>query len=701
VSEVGSSARGTRFRGDIQGLRALAVTVVVLFHAGMGMPGGFVGVDVFFVISGYVITAMLLADHRRSGRLRLGRFYLRRVRRLLPALGVLLTTVFLLGPLLGPRNGTVPTLDTGRAGALFVANIQLLFASRDYFAPASEQNPLLHLWTLSVEEQFYLAFPMLLLTAAWLGRLLPARPGRPTLEANGSLVGPAAIAVVLAGVASFLLALMLPGPVGGWIGIAGSAGRIVFYSAPTRAWQFLAGALLALVLGGRERSSGQDRIGPLRPDVWGACGLVLLAWAVLWFDEATPFPHVVGLVPVAGAIALLVGGAGGTGRIAATLSTAPARWLGDRSYSWYLWHWPSIVFAAALLPGSGWAPPAGAVLSLVPASLAYRLVEQPIRHGDVVAGRTLVLGAACVLVPMLVSLAYLPVANRLDERPAVRSAFEDMDPHLDFRSRCADNLVAPASRGDCTWPADASGGSGGGGRAVLLGDSNAGHLTEGFITAANGLSFDAVVQTRSGCPFADLHVRREGVLDVDCRSFYEEQMSALVAEPAAVVVLASAADLHVLDRDMALSGGGADWTSGTDGKLREWQLGLSRTVDELATSGVGIVVVQPVPRFTGWPSLAGCARLRLIIDSAGCGTTRATSETSPLGERVVRADREAVAGWPRVEVLDLRARLCPEATCSTLQDHGWVFRDESHITVPASEGLAPDLAAAITAALGR
>ena len=104
MSEVGSSARGTRFRGDIQGLRALAVTVVVLFHAGMGMPGGFVGVDVFFVISGYVITAMLVADHQRRGRIDLGRFYLRRIRRLLPALAVLLVAVFALSPAVSSRT---------------------------------------------------------------------------------------------------------------------------------------------------------------------------------------------------------------------------------------------------------------------------------------------------------------------------------------------------------------------------------------------------------------------------------------------------------------------------------------------------------------------------------------------------------------------------------------------------------------------
>ena len=141
----------SRFRADIQGLRALAVLVVVLFHAGLGTPGGFVGVDVFFVISGFVITAMLVDEHRAGNGVRLGRFYLRRIRRLLPALAVLLVAVLCLAPLVGPRNADAQTVATGRAGALFGANVQLLASDQGYFDARTEANAFLHLWTLSVE----------------------------------------------------------------------------------------------------------------------------------------------------------------------------------------------------------------------------------------------------------------------------------------------------------------------------------------------------------------------------------------------------------------------------------------------------------------------------------------------------------------------------------------------------------------------
>ena len=165
-SEGAVADAGTR-RGDIQGLRALAVLAVVAYHAGSGFSGGYVGVDVFFVISGYVITRMMLSELRGTGRLDLGRFYLRRVRRLLPALSLVLAAVLLLSVAFTALGAQAVTARTGAAAALVNANHYLALFGLDagYFAIGSKSNPLLHTWSLSVEEQFYLVFPLLILGA--------------------------------------------------------------------------------------------------------------------------------------------------------------------------------------------------------------------------------------------------------------------------------------------------------------------------------------------------------------------------------------------------------------------------------------------------------------------------------------------------------------------------------------------------------
>lgn len=658
-----------RFRADIQGLRAIAVLVVVAFHADLALPGGFLGVDVFFAISGFVITGMLVAERERTGRVALGRFYLRRIRRLLPALAVLVAVVLVLGPLLGPRSAEAAATRTAVAGTLFTANVQLLTSAQGYFDPRTEANAFLHLWTLSVEEQFYLVFPVLLLAAT-------------RLRARRLVLG--AVAVL-----SFALAAALTG--GHVPGIEASGVRIAFYSAPTRAWEFLAGSLLALVV-----ARGWS---PARAvaDGFGVAGAVLLAGSVVVFDETTAFPWPVGVVPVLAAVLLLAAGSGDGGRVSRALAVAPARWLGDRSYGWYLWHWPFVVFARSLFPGQGWAPPVAAVLALAPTVLSHRYVEQPIRHREPRTRPTLALGAACLAVPLLLAGTVAPQGEAWDRNPTIRAMNDQMGRHLDVVRGCVDNGTVPVQPERCTWPAPAPAV----GRVVLLGDSNAGHLAEGFVDGAASLGLDAAVATRTGCPFADVELRRDGQVDDGCRRFYEDQLAALARDRPAAVVLASATDLRVVDDTSDLRAPGVDaWATDPDGKLRVWRDGLTRTVARLDELGIGAVVVTPVPRFTGWQPLGECARLRILVDEAGCGTQRATTATFPLGPRFREAEMEAVAGRERATVLDLAPALCPGPTCRTHVDGTWVFRDESHLTVGTSQAMAPYLADALRSVLG-
>jgi peptidoglycan/LPS O-acetylase OafA/YrhL len=342
-------------------LRALAVGGVVAYHFGLtALPGGFAGVDIFFVISGWLISTHLMQEIGETGRLDLWRFYARRARRLLPAaLFVILVTLAAGYFILAPQEQALYSRGAMFASA-YAINLWLLRWSFDYFAADATANPFIHFWSLSVEEQFYLAWPALLLLAAWL------RPGRRT----------AAAVIGVVGLASFAACLWLTSAAPAW----------AFYFSPLRAWEFAAGGLATLV----PMALLQHRIW-LRAAL-GWLGLALIATAYLLLSEDLPFPGWYALLPVAGTVLVLLGGAGGeqtNGRVnrhalgpATALSMPPLQWIGTLSYSLYLWHWPVIVYAGMLAPDLSVPQRLGCgVLALALSVLTYHLIENPARRG--------------------------------------------------------------------------------------------------------------------------------------------------------------------------------------------------------------------------------------------------------------------------------------------------------------------------------
>ncbi|MGH3967690.1 MAG: acyltransferase family protein, partial [Mycobacterium sp.] len=351
------------FRPDIEGLRAVAVLAVVLFHAGLpGVGGGYVGVDVFFVISGFLITGLLWREVSTAGTVRLRRFYGARARRLLPASATVGVITAIASAVLLPPLQARTVMGDGIASALYVGNYRFLLQGVDYSAPYQPPSPFQHYWSLGVEEQFYLVWPPMIIGTVWLIR----RARRRTRAEATSSERP--YLVVLALVAAVSLAMSLV--VTYW------APFVAFFALPTRAWQLAVGGLVALTAGQWRRLSAV----PAAIAGWAGLGLILLACTQ--FGTSTPYPGTAALVPVLGTA--LVIGAGcaapsqGCGRV---LALPWMRGIGRVSYSWYLWHWPVLLLAPPLLghPLGLAGRLAAALISGGLAVLTLHLIENPLR----------------------------------------------------------------------------------------------------------------------------------------------------------------------------------------------------------------------------------------------------------------------------------------------------------------------------------
>ena len=526
----GENRRRDQRRPEIQALRAIAVAWVIVFHAWPHvLPGGYVGVDVFFVISGFLITGQLLRERERSGTVSLTAFWARRARRLLPAALVTLLVCSVATLLIVPRPYWQGFLGEIAASAMYIENWRLAADAIDYHAAGQVASPVKHFWSLSVEEQFYFAWPLLVLAALGASRALRRVPG----------VSPnTAVAAVLGGVtlASLTLAISATGddPARG------------YYATPARAWEFGAGGLLALAsaaLASRAvrrpiaddaagRAAGRGLIGMRAALSWSGLGLIVAAGLTL--DAGSAVPGVAALIPVCGAL-LVIGAGMPAGRFtpAPLLRLRPVQVLGDISYSAYLWHWPLLVALPFLsLSGAGiwrWA----AVLATFPVALwSKRFVEDPLRRPRLRAlrgpRRTLAfagLASAFVIAVPVGAMAYV--------RGEVREAQEQALKYLkapprcfgaDARDRGSDcapdrgrRTVVPApiaARRLPNAPCSRTARNGaihvcefgmrnGLPSVALIGDSHAGHWRAALEPVGVAQRWRAASITRSGCAFSE------------------------------------------------------------------------------------------------------------------------------------------------------------------------------------------------------
>jgi len=369
----------------LDGLRGVAVLFVLLYHARVGLGGGYVGVDVFLVLSGFLVTSLLLTE-RDEGGVSLTGFWLRRVRRLLPVSTLVVVSSACAGLLLLEPQRLARLTGDVLGVATFSANVRFLGTHGEYLGGLSLPSPLLHFWSLALEEQFYVLWPVFLVGVLRLAR---------------RTVSPEHVLAVLTGIAaaaSFAASVLL------------TADRPAFsyYLLPTRAWELLAGALLAPCWGpfARLSTTSSSRGVARAVSAFGVLGLAVLVYSAASFDSSTVFPGVAALLPVAGTLAVLAADARSvSGRV---LSVGVLRWLGVRSYGAYLWHWPLLVFAgASRFAGSPWARLTLVCLSIVLADCSFRLLESPVRRSSWLAVspvRTTFLGAGLTICLLTTSL---------------------------------------------------------------------------------------------------------------------------------------------------------------------------------------------------------------------------------------------------------------------------------------------------------
>ena len=650
------------FRADIQGLRAVAVLLVVVYHAAPTLvPGGYIGVDIFFVISGFLITTHLLDSLRTEGTISLAKFYARRALRILPAAFTVLVLSLVAALIWVPPLQHDDVFQWAVATAVYAPNMLAGLLSTDYLAE-SAPSVFQHYWSLGVEEQFYLVWPVILLLG-W--RLL----GR----SENALLKLATVVVAV----SFALCLVVTQFSQPW----------AFFSLPTRAWELGAGGLVAFFV---RRAPAPPRRADAGIVAW--TGLAGLVAAALMYDSGTPFPGYHAVLPVAATVLIIVGGTERMGP-AWALSVRPLQFVGLISYSFYLVHWPLLVIPQAAVgyanPLPLWARLSLAALGIPLAYLLYRFIEDPARRTGLLAtmapvrtllvavtGTVLISALAAVgsaahdrvrldsgeavsvepLSPFPAGTAFVPS----NLAPSLRESAEDAP--LLYANGC-DTSVRRIDSSGCQFGKDPNAPV-----VALFGDS---HATSWF-PALHALAREGIIRldtsTLGTCPSARVPTPLEPSLDARCRQWRAEVIQRLNAERPEVILLANHAARYEPNNESDFA--------------EQWARGLAATIESLPDSS-RVGVVADVPNMGESPAICLSAHLE---DADACAVPRSVALDAALSNV-----EETTAEAAGATYLDLTDYFCSPVSCPPIIGNLLTHRDGDHLTSTFSQALAAPL----------
>ncbi len=642
-----------RYRPDLDGLRAIAISSVVVYHLGLpGVSGGFVGVDIFFVISGFLIVGII---HREisAGSFTFAKFYARRARRILPALiGVLLFSLIVSPFLLTPREES--DLAQSAIATLFgISNVKFWITTK-YFGDDARYNPLLMTWSLGVEEQFYAFFPLLILMIQ---------------KAARQWLIPALVAVAITSFAWSILAL-------GW------AKPFSFYMIPARAWELAIGAILAIL---DADAPAFVRFRSAAKELLGLAGLALVVFAVVGFNGSIVFPGYAAIVPALGAALLIAAEGSVVNRT--VLSWGPVVKIGLLSYSWYLWHWPLLSFATIVNGDPLPLLPALAVgaLSLICGAASLKFIEAPFRKRVNGAGPILKRYATAIVLavlPFVVLIGTNGLAKVFSPQLGTLQAEVASGKH----NPCLANYgnTAPNRSPRCepdpgVKPVE-----------VLIGDSHASALAPGVLAVAEKSGHAFWEMTKSSCPqmlgFTRYMASHPGH-DGQCAKYNEAVVQQIIADPRIdTVVLTSywGAPLGGGEGEHYAPSPGNRTTAANGSAALEQ--GLTTLIDRLKAAKKRIVLVQDAPQFAFDPVRRAECRfipLRETYLTRLHGLTAADFSSAPLAAMVPDpslAVVSRVASREALPVIDPRWSVCDGISCRFWDTDGLLYIDSQHLS---------------------
>lgn len=642
------------FRPDIQGLRAIAVCLVILAHADVpGFAGGFIGVDVFFVLSGYLITGLLLKERLATGSIRYGRFLARRLRRLLPAMLAMLLLVLIIAAVVLTAYEMRMQSRSFPYAASWISNFFFAFAERDYFDALQAKDLFLHTWSLGVEEQFYLLWPWLVLLFA----------GLQTRDKSG----PASATTVLAAfaivsVVSFAISLYL----------SSTLPILSFYMMPARIWQFSLGASVFVALHLVQASIARPVMA-----VSGLLGVLLVVGSSMLLSPDMNYPGWLALFPSIGAALIIAAGktVSITG-LPAILASRPFVWVGDRSYSIYLWHWPILILGSSLgISGSV----GGSVLliatTIVIASLCYRHIELPFwkgRYSGAAPMRVVQYAAAAVVLSVSI---FMLLERNVFGLPSQTIAAQGYDPRYDAPPEIyrAGMNCDTGHFGTDIVPCP-MGNKNGEMLAVVLGDSVGVQWAPAISGVFSSPDWQILVLTKSACAIID-------------KTYYYEK----VGGPYEVCTEWRSKALDYIDMvepDIVVMGSSAFY----DFTPAEWVEGTASILGQVASSAKHVVLVPGTPQlsFNAPSCLEDPWRFsfRLIDGERECEEAK----TGTITDEVAGHLAQAAAEFPNVDIMNLDDLVCPNGLCAAQTADGVVvFRDEIHVTASFARSIVPEV----------